>query len=160
MRVCLCMCVCMCVCARVWSARLHVCSRVSMCMCVCVRVYACVHTCARMHALVCVCVRCGRMCSEETWGNSDLRISSSEEALGAQMSVSVILGKPCGLETCESVSEVALGTSNSRVCNSEEALGSPNQRATVARKKFWRPLAEKWGTSGAEKRSQSQTPTI
>ena len=58
------------------------------------------------------------------------------------MSVSVILGKHCGLETCESVSEVVLGNSNSRVCNTEEALGNPNQQATVARMKFCDPWPE------------------
>ena len=38
------------------------------------------------------------------------------------MSVSV-LGKLCRLETCKSVSEVALRSSNSRACNSKRGLG-------------------------------------
>ena len=79
--------------------------------------------------------------------------------MGAQISVSVLLGKPCRLETCESVSEVALGNSNSRVCNSEEALGNPNQQATVAEEVLC-PLTKKWETSEAGKRAQSQTPII
>ena len=74
------------------------------------------------------------------------------------MSVSV-LGKLCRLETCKSVSEVALRNSNSRAYNSKEALENPNQQATVAEEVSC-PLAKKWETSEAGKRAQSQTPII